>query len=400
MKTGLKTIRLRSGRERSVKRFHPWVYSGAIENAESGIEEGELVEVLDANGSFLACGFFAASSIAVKVFSFKKVAPDYSYWKGRLAQAKKFREQLSLTPQSNTTNAFRLVNAEGDGLPGLIIDIYGAIAVIQCHSLGAFKLLEVWQQALIELYGESLQAIYSKSAETLKSEDGQASIAENGLLHGSLSSTVIQENSLSFLVNVEEGQKTGFFIDQRDNRAIVREISSGKKVLNLFSYSGGFSIAALIGGASHVTSVDVSAPALGLLEKNLSQNDIAPERSAIVESDCFKYLENVMERFDLIIVDPPPFAKSRTSIERALQGYKALNNLALKRLEREGTVLTFSCSQVVGSDVFTQAVADAGIETGRQLRIRRELSSPACHPVSLYHPEGDYLKGLYLVSEN
>lgn len=400
MKTGLKTIRLRSGRERSVKRFHPWIYSGAIENVEAGIEEGDLVEVLDSSGNFLACGFYAPSSIAVKVFSFKKVAPDEAYWKGRLAQAKRSREQFALSPESPTTNAFRLVNAEGDGLPGLIIDIYGAIAVIQCHSLGAFRLLEVWKEALVELYGGALEAIYSKSAETLKGDEGQASVAENGLLHGALSTTTVRENSLSFLVNVEEGQKTGFFIDQRDNRALVRGISAGKKVLNLFSYSGGFSIAALVGGASHVTSVDISAPALALLAQNLEANNIEPGRSTIIESDCFKYLENVTERFDLIIVDPPPFAKSRTTIERALQGYKALNNLALKRLEREGAVLTFSCSQVVGSDLFTQAVADAGIETGRQLRVRQELSSPACHPVSLYHPEGDYLKGLYLISEN
>ncbi len=392
-------MRLQKGRERSLKRFHPWVYSGAVESADAGVASGDMIEVLDAAGNFLGCGFYADASIAIKMFSFKKAAPDQQYWNTRIAHAKSFRDQHGLTPASLSTNAFRLVNAEGDGIPGLIIDIYGDAAVIQCHSAGAYQLLDVWKEALDAAYGPLLSTIYSKSAETLKSEDGE-SIAVNQFLLGDQSQVTAKEDGLSFRVNFEEGQKTGFFIDQRDSRSLTRRLAAGKRVLNLFCYSGGFSIAALAGDAAHVTSVDVSAPALALLAENIELNGFSGRETRVVEDDCFHFLENEQNRYDLIIVDPPPFAKSRAALERALQGYRALNNLALKRLEKHGTMLTFSCSQVVGSDLFQQAIRDAGVETGKQLRVISELSSPFCHPVSIYHPEGRYLKGLHLVSDN
>lgn len=399
MKTGLKTIRLQAGRERSLKRFHPWVYSGAIDSIEPGITAGDMVEVLDAAGNFLGCGFYSASSIAIKIFSFKKITPDREFWKARFLRAKNLRDQFNLAPDSEATNAFRLVNAEGDGIPGLIVDVYGSAAVIQCHGLATHRLLDVWGEILSELYDPALETIYSKSSETLKGVEGE-DLVENRFLRGDSCAVTVRENRLLFRVNFVDGQKTGFFVDQRDSRRLTSEVAKGKRVLNLFSYSGGFSIAALAGGASRVTSVDVSGPALRLLKENAALNNFDLPGEAVVENDCFRFLENDDERYDLIIVDPPPFAKSRSALERALQGYRAINNLALKRLDRNGAVLTFSCSQVVGRELFDQAVRDAGIETGRQLRIVHQLSSPLCHPVSLYHPEGAYLKGLYAISEN
>jgi len=400
MKTGMKKITLQAGRERSVKRFHPWIFSGAIASRESGIVEGDAVEVVDSRDAFLGCGFYSDSSIAIKMFSFRKVVPDTAYWRGRFTQAKQLRERMGLSPKSVVTNAYRLINAEGDGIPGLIVDIYGEVAVVQCHSRATYLLVDVWCEVLKELFAGDLSTIYCKSADTLKGEQEDGTPGGDRFLSGSTRTVTVVENGLRFTVDIEEGQKTGFFVDQRDNRQLVRELSQGRRVLNLFCYTGGFSVAAASGGASSVTSVDVSGPALKLCEHNLRDNGANDAQCSVIEQDCFTFLEQQTERYDLIVVDPPPFAKSRAALDRALQGYRAINNLALKRLEKQGMVLTFSCSQVVLSDLFTQAVSDAGVETGRQLRILRELSSPACHPVSLYHPEGDYLKGLLLSADN
>jgi 23S rRNA (cytosine1962-C5)-methyltransferase len=400
MKTGLKSVILLSGRERSLRRFHPWVYSGAIQSIEAGVEEGDAVEVQDSSGGFLACAFYSQSSIALKAFSFRKITPDVNYWNERVRSAVALRKEFGLHPQDARTNCFRLINAEGDGIPGLIVDVYGSLAVIQCHSQATFKMLSLWSNAILDAYAGAITSVFSKSATTLDGIDEDQQDLKNSFLSGNTAQVIVSENKRKFFVDAVIGQKTGFFVDQRDNRQLVNEIAKGKRVLNLFSYTGGFSIAAEMGLAKAVTSVDVSAPALDILKRNYLENSLDSANAQIINADCFTYLENATDKFDLIIVDPPPFAKSRASVEKALHGYKAINNLALKRLESGGMVLTFSCSQVVSRVDFERSVAEAGFETGKQLRIVKRLGSPLCHPVSLYHPEGDYLKGIFLSSTN
>jgi 23S rRNA (cytosine1962-C5)-methyltransferase len=400
MKTGLKSVILQPGRERSLRRFHPWVYSGGIQSIEAGIEEGEAVEVQDSSGGFLACAFYSQSSIALKAFSFRKINPDANYWHERIKNAVALRAEFGLDPQNSQTNCFRLINAEGDGIPGLIIDIYGELAVIQCHSQATFKLLNLWSNALIEAYKGVIKSVFSKSAATLSDSGDEVQETKNIFVHGSVGQVVVSENSRKFFVDALSGQKTGFFVDQRDSRQLVYQIAKAKRVLNLFSYTGGFSIAAEMGGAAQVTSVDVSAPALEIVKRNYHENNLNTDNAKIIHSDCFTYLEQAQDKFDVIIVDPPPFAKSRASVDKALHGYKAINNLALKRLEAGGMLLSFSCSQVVARGDFERTIAEAGFETGKQLRIVKRLGSPLCHPVSLYHPEGDYLKGVFLSASN
>lgn len=400
MKTGLKSVILQPGRERSLRRFHPWVYSGAIQNIEAGVEEGEAVEVQDSSGGFLACAFYSQSSIALKAFSFRKINPDANYWQERIRNAVALRNEFGLHPQDELTNCFRLINAEGDGIPGLIVDIYGELAVIQCHSHATFKLLNLWSNALQEAYQGAITSVFSKSAATLDGSSDEVQESKNLFVLGSAGQVVVRENGRRFFVDALSGQKTGFFVDQRDSRQLVHQVAKAKRVLNLFSYTGGFSIAAEMGGAKQVTSVDVSAPALDILKRNYQENNLNADNAQVIHSDCFTYLENAQDKFDVIIVDPPPFAKSRATVEKALHGYKAINNLALKRLEPGGVLLSFSCSQVVARADFERSIAEAGFETGKQLRIVKRLGSPVCHPVSLYHPEGDYLKGLFLSASN
>jgi 23S rRNA (cytosine1962-C5)-methyltransferase len=398
MENLLPKVTLAPGRDRSVRRFHPWIYSGAIAEKPNAVKAGDIVEVLSATGDFLGCAFYADSSIALKVFSFKKVVINPQYWCQRIAHAGSVRAIHGLTPDAQHTNTFRLVNGEGDLLPGLIIDVYGGLFVVQCHSLGMFQLLDDIVTGIREFYGDSCHSIYLKSEHTL---DGIVTAQpKNRFLYGTCGTVTVREQNIHYQVDAERGQKTGFFIDQRLNRQILVPFALGKRVLNLFSYTGGFSMAAHCGGATHVTSVDVSAEAISMLMENMTLNQFEKSNAEAIQRDAFEYLEQCSDKFDVIIVDPPPFAKSRGAIEKALTGYRAINNLALKRLSPQGMLMTFSCSQVVTVPDFERVVSEAAADTGKQLAIVRRLGAPECHPVSLFHPEGSYLKGLLLRSLN
>lgn len=394
-KNGMKKITLKDKKDAAVRRFHPWIFSGAVASMEGTIADGEMVEVFSKQGHYLATGHYHDGSICVRIFSFEKIEPNQAFWTQKLRNAYQFRERLGLT-QNAHTNCYRLVHAEGDGLPGLIIDIYDRTAVIQCHSIGMHLEREKLAKALLEIYGNRLEGIYDKSQETLP--DQYAKNITNAYLFGESVRKIALENEHSFLIDWETGQKTGFFLDQRDNRQLLGQYVAGKIVLNAFCYTGGFSVYALKSGASFVDSVDISQKAIELTDQNAALSGYTEHHQSYAH-DVLKFLQQAEKEYDVMVVDPPAFAKSFAKRHNAVQGYKRLNALALKKITKGGILFTFSCSQVVDKQLFYDTIVAAAIEAGRQVRVMHQLSQPADHPVNLFHPEGSYLKGLVLFVE-
>ncbi len=391
-----KQIYLKRGKEESLKRFHPWVFSGAIHHSDEGIEEGETVRVLTSDGRFIAVGHYQIGSIAVRVLSFRDVAIDAGFWRSRLQAALSMRIAVGIAdnPQNNT---YRLVHGEGDNIPGLVVDVYGQTAVMQAHSVGIHVCRLDIAKALVDVMDGRVANVFYKSETTLpyKADLGQ----ENGFLYGSSDDNIAIENGLKFRVDWLKGQKTGFFVDQRENRSLLEKYSHGRKVLNMFCYTGGFSFYAMRGGAELVHSVDSSAKAIELTRQNVELNFPGDGRHEAYCEDAFKYLEDAGSNYDLIILDPPAFAKHRAALHNALKGYSRLNAKAFEKIKPGGILFTFSCSQVVTKDNFRNAVFTAAALAGRKVRILHQLHQPADHPVNIYHPEGEYLKGLVLYVE-
>lgn len=392
-----KKVFLKPGKEESLKRFHPWVFSGAIARVEGEPEEGEVVDVYTSKKEFIACGHFQIGSIAVRVLSFRQEPIDHAFWVRRLQVAKDLRCALGVlgNPQNNT---YRLVHGEGDNLPGLIIDVYDHTAVMQAHSAGMHLDRMVVAEALEEVMGDVIQHIYYKSETTLPFK-ADLLATENGFLKGGSPENVAMENGLKFHVDWLKGQKTGFFVDQRENRALLERYAKGRNVLNMFCYTGGFSFYAMRGGANLVHSVDSSAKAIDLTNENVSLNFPGDTRHQAFAEDAFKFLDRMGDQYDLIILDPPAFAKHRNALRNALRGYTKLNAKAFEKIRPGGILFTFSCSQVVNKQDFRNAVFTAAAQSGRSVRILHQLTQPGDHPVNIYHPEGEYLKGLVLYVE-
>ena len=394
-------IFLRRGKEESLLRRHPWIFSGAIGRVEcpsDTIAEGEIVDVHTAAGDFIARGHYQIGSIAVRVLTFAQEPIDAAWWRARIRSACEVRRTLGLIGNAATT-CYRLVHGEGDSLPGLVIDIYGPVAVIQCHSAGMYHARMQIAEALREVYGERLAAVYDKSSQTVPYKAGLNAV--DGYLMGKVATPTqeVSENGHRFLVNWEEGQKTGFFLDQRCNRELVERYAAGRTVLNTFCYTGGFSVYAAAGGAKEVCSVDASERAVQLADENMRLNfgDSFPHTT--LACDAVEYLKQIGDRYDLIILDPPAFAKHHKVLGNAMQGYKRLNARALSQIRPGGILFTFSCSQAVTKELFRTTVFSAAAIAGRKVRILHQLTQPADHPINIYHPEGEYLKGLVLYVE-
>lgn len=397
MNVSYKRVYLKSGKEESLKRFHPWIFSGAIAYAEGEPEEGEVVDVYTSKKEFIACGHFQIGSIAVRVLSFAQETVDHAFWVRKLESARALRVALGLigNPQTDT---YRLVHGEGDNLPGLIIDIYGSTAVMQAHSAGMHVCRLEIADALIQVMGDTVRNIYYKSETTLPFK-ADLLAKENGFIKGGSTDNVAMENGLRFHVDWLKGQKTGFFVDQRENRYLLERYASGRNVLNMFCYTGGFSFYAMRGGAKLVHSVDSSAKAIDLTNENVKLNFPDDPRHQAYAEDAFKFLDRMGDQYDLIILDPPAFAKHRDALRNALRGYTKLNAKAFEKIRPGGILFTFSCSQVVTKENFRNAVFTAAAQTGRSVRILHQLTQPGDHPVNIYHPEGEYLKGLVLYVE-
>ncbi|MBR2290713.1 MAG: class I SAM-dependent rRNA methyltransferase [Prevotella sp.] len=392
----MKNLLLKRGKEESLLRFHPWVFSGAIQKADESLEEGEVVRVMTSNGDFIAVGHYQIGSIAVRVLSFHDVEIDDQFWYSRLKSALEMRRSIGIAdnPQNNT---YRLVHGEGDLLPGLVIDVYGKTAVMQAHSVGIHvSRIQIAEQLMAVMEGR-IENVYYKSETTLpyKADLGQ----ENGFIFGGSDDNTAVENGLMFYVDWLRGQKTGFFVDQRENRSLLEKFAKDKNVLNMFCYTGGFSFYAMRGGARLVHSVDSSAKAIELTNRNVALNFPGDNRHQAFCEDAFKYLEQAGDQYNLIILDPPAFAKHRGALHNALKGYTRLNHKAFQKIQPGGILFTFSCSQVVTKDNFRNAVFTAAAQAGRKVRILHQLHQPADHPINIYHPEGEYLKGLVLYVE-
>ena len=391
-----KNIYLKHRKEESLKRFHPWVFSGAIHHMDANIAEGDTVRVITADGNCIAVGHYQLGTITVRVLSFDDIAIDDSFWQQRMQSALAMRESIGVAnnPDNNT---YRLIHGEGDNLPGLIIDCYGTTAVMQAHSVGMHVCREQICKALVEVMGDRIKNVYYKSETTLpfKAELGQ----ENGFIYGHTDNNTAVENGLSFHVDWLKGQKTGFFVDQRENRSLLEHYAKGKSVLNMFCYTGGFSVYAMRGGANIVHSVDSSAKAIELTNHNVAMNFPNDNRHEAFCEDAFKYLDDNDKKYDLIVLDPPAFAKHRMALHNALKGYTRLNIKGLQRIKPGGILFTFSCSQAVSKENFRNAVFTAAAQAGRNVCILHQLHQPADHPVNIYHPEGEYLKGLVLYVE-
>lgn len=392
----MKKITLKSKRDASVRRFHPWVFSGAIAKEEAGIEDGEWVEVHSHKGNLLGMGHYQDGSIKVRILSFAPVVPDLSFWQESIQKALDYRLRLGFVGEG-PTNCFRLIHGEGDGLSGLIIDIYHRTAVIQCHTIGMYKNREFIAEALKNMQGWDLDTIFDKSIDSLPVE--YATGRKNEFLLGSGTGAIVLENGHRFQVNWVQGQKTGFFLDQRDNRQLLGRYAPGKKILNAFCYSGGFSIYALAAGAERVDSVDISAKAMQLTDANVALLESPSLQHESITADVLKFLKNPGQQYDLMVVDPPAFAKSVKKRHNAVQAYKRLNASAIRQLPPGGLLFTFSCSQVVDKPLFYNTIVAAGLEAKRQIKVMHHLSQPADHPVNLFHPEGSYLKGLVVFVE-
>ena len=392
----LKTIVLSKGKEKSLERKHPWLFSGAINRIISDSGEapfnGEMVEIVDSKNNFLATGHFSDATIAVRIISFKQEKINQAFWTNKVQMAYNVRESLGLT-NNPSTNIYRLMHAEGDGLPGLVIDYYNGTAIIQAHSIGIYNAIDEISTALQNVYGKDLIAIYNKSAESIAKQTSEE--VENGYIYQNGDSNLVGlENDNQFNLDWINGQKTGFFLDQRENRKLIADYSKGKKVLNTFCYSGGFSVYALKAGAKEVHSVDSSQKAIDLVDENIKLNGFKKHKS--FTSDTLDYLKDNTIDYDVIILDPPAYAKNQKAKHNAIQGYKRLNLMALQQIKPGGILFTFSCSQAVNRKLFYDTIVAAAIEAGRNIRVLNHLSQPADHPVNIYHPEGEYLKGLVL----
>ena len=385
-----KTLYLKKGKEESLKRFHPWIFSGAVAEIEEGVEEGEIVRVFTSQGDFIAVGMYQIGSIAVRVLSFRDVEIDGEFWFSRLQSAWQMRQAIGLIGRENN-NTFRLVHGEGDNLPGLVIDCYGDTAVMQAHSVGMHLVRHEICEALVRASEGEIKNVYYKSETTLPFKADVEH--ENGFIYGSM------ENGLNFHIDWLKGQKTGFFVDQRENRHLLETYSKGRSVLNMFCYTGGFSVYAMRGGAKLVHSVDSSAKAIELTNRNIALNFPGDERHAAFCEDAFKFLDANDKTYDLIVLDPPAFAKHRAALRNALKGYTRLNVKGLQRIKPGGILFTFSCSQIVTKENFRNAVFTAAVQANRKVRILHQIHQPADHPINIYHPEGEYLKGLVLYVE-
>lgn len=391
-----KSIYLKRGKEESLLRFHPWVFSGAIHHADAGIQEGETVRVIASTGDFIAVGHYQVGSIAVRVLSFSDITIDQSFWRECLAAAITMRCHIGIAdnPENNT---YRLVHGEGDWLPGLVIDCYGSTAVMQAHSVGMHLNRMDICQALTDVMGDRIQQVYYKSETTLPYKAHLEE--EDGFIFGHTDDDIAVENGLKFHVDWLRGQKTGFFVDQRENRSLLEHYSKDKTVLNMFCYTGGFSVYAMRGGAKCVHSVDSSAKAIEITNNNIGLNFPGDPRHEAYCEDAFRFLEEKKDKYDIVVLDPPAFAKHRAALHNALKGYIRLNAKGIRLVKEGGLLFTFSCSQAVSKDQFRSAVFTAAAQSGRKVRIIHQLHQPADHPINIYHPEGEYLKGLVLYVE-
>ncbi len=391
-----KSIYLKRGKEESLLRFHPWVFSGAIHHADAGIQEGDTVRVIASTGDFIAVGHYQVGSIAVRVLSFSDITIDQSFWRERLAAAITMRCHIGIAdnPENNT---YRLVHGEGDWLPGLVIDCYGSTAVMQAHSVGMHLNRMDICQALTDVMGGRIQQVYYKSETTLPYKAHLEE--EDGFIFGHTDDDIAVENGLKFHVDWLRGQKTGFFVDQRENRSLLEHYSKDKSVLNMFCYTGGFSVYAMRGGAKCVHSVDSSAKAIEITNNNIGLNFPGDPRHEAYCEDAFRFLEEKKDKYDIVVLDPPAFAKHRAALHNALKGYIRLNAKGIRLVKEGGLLFTFSCSQAVSKDQFRSAVFTAAAQSGRKVRIIHQLHQPADHPINIYHPEGEYLKGLVLYVE-
>lgn len=390
------TLFLLRGKSESLKRFHPWVFSGAIAGANGKLNEGDVVRIVSNENELMGYGHYQIGSIAVRMLTFREEKIDHAFWVTRLSEALRLRKALQLTGRADN-NIYRLVHGEGDRLPGLVIDVYGKTAVMQAHSVGMHMSREQIADALIEASEGLIENVYYKSETTLpfKADLHQ----ENGFLRGHDEGNVAVENGLKFHIDWLRGQKTGFFVDQRENRSLLEHYAKGRNVLNMFCYTGGFSVYAMRGGANLVHSVDSSAKAIDLTRANAEMNFPGDARHEAFAEDAFKFLEQAGSNYDLIVLDPPAFAKHKDALPRALKGYTRLNAIAFRKIKPGGIVFTFSCSQAVNKDQFRLAVFTAAAQSGRHVRILHQLHQPADHPINIYHPEGEYLKGLVLEVE-
>lgn len=387
---------LKRGKEESLRRFHPWVFSGAVASVDDGVSEGDIVDVYTSSGEFIAVGMYQIGSIVVRVLSFRQISIDREFWIGRLQSAWTVRKALGLVDRPSN-NTFRLIHGEGDNLPGLVIDCYGDTAVMQAHCVGMHVMRHEICEALMEVSGGVLQNVFYKSETTLPYKADVEH--ENGFIAGQMNGDVALENGLRFHIDWLKGQKTGFFIDQRDNRSLLESYSRGRSVLNMFCYTGGFSVYAMRGGARLVHSVDSSSKAVELTDRNVSMNFPDDDRHKSYCEDAFKFLDANDKMYDLIILDPPAFAKHRAALHNALKGYTRLNVKGLQKIKPGGILFTFSCSQIVTKDHFRNAVFTAAVQANRKVRILHQLHQPVDHPINIYHPEGEYLKGLVLYVE-
>lgn len=387
-------VTLKPGKEQSLLRFHPWIFSGAIKSVNQMPTEGQLVDIYSAEGKYLASGHFASGSIAVRVLTFQPVEVNKSFWVSRITNALNLRKSIGLFPNS-ATNVFRLIHGEGDALPGLIIDIYKHTAVMQCHSVGMYLARNEIAEAVMQVLPETIRAVYDKSSGTLPYREKYHPV--DGYIIGSETrNNTCLEYGNKYLISWAEGQKTGFFIDQRENRYLLQGYANAKSVLNTFGYTGGFSVSALKGGATEVITVDSSSLAIEMANHNVELNFGADAPHRGIAMDTFEYLRTCNRTFDIVVLDPPAFAKHSDALRNALQAYKRLNLAAIRRLNPGGLLFTFSCSQVVNKTDFRNAVFSAAAISGRQVSILHQLSQPADHPINMYHPEGEYLKGLVI----
>jgi 23S rRNA (cytosine1962-C5)-methyltransferase len=392
------TVILKPGRERSLRSFHPWVFSGAVQEIRGTPEEGDVVEVISSEGAFLAMGHYSQGSIAIKVLSFSRRPIDETFWMDALQRAHALRTVLGLTA-SPSTNAYRLVNGEGDGLPGLIVDVYGSAAIVQCHSAGMVRSQPFISQTLRKLFGQALDSVFARNRDTIPPHWGRRAKERDQVLEGSLwgeaTGGLIRENAHTFKVDWAGGQKTGFYLDQRENRRLVGECAAGRRVLDGFCYSGGFTVYALAGGAAHVDAVDASGKALELLKENVALNLAAGPWTGI-QGDCTAHLSECGHEYDLMILDPPGLAKHASAVSGALRQYRRLNRMAFEKILPGGLIFTFSCSQLVSREKFLELIRSEATQTGRRVSVIRELHQAPCHAVSLFHPEGIYLKGFMM----
>lgn len=388
-------IVLKSGKEQSVKRYHPWIFSGAIKKIYGNPVEGDIVDVFDNKDNFLASGHYAPGSIAVRVLSFEEVNPDIDFIRMKIISAIDYRKATGIIGRKDT-NVYRLIHGEGDGLPGLIIDYYNGVAVIQFHSAGFYKVRSDISSILVEVLKEDLTAVYDKSEGTMPFMAGLD--VKNGFLYENSGPVTVTENGYKFRIDWTTGQKTGFFIDQRENRKLLENYTAGREVLNMFGYTGGFSVYAMK-NARRVHTVDSSAGAIDLANENVRLNFEEDNRHEAFKTDAFEFLNDIRDKYDLIILDPPAFAKHNNVLANALQGYKRLNLKAIEQIRPGGIIFTFSCSQVVSKENFRKSVFAAAANTGRKVRILHQMSQPADHPVNIYHPESEYLKGLVIYVE-